>query len=69
MIYDYILSPHPRRLVFTQAGRPMVTLPVEPTLFGAILTLVEQEGEATCARLQDALRAALNPLQAGGDHA
>jgi hypothetical protein len=55
MIYDYIVSPHPRRLVFTAAGLPTVTIPLHPVVFGALLDMVEQEGEASLPRLQDAL--------------
>jgi hypothetical protein len=63
MIYDYIVSPHPRRLVFTTECLPTVTIPVDPALFGDILDLVDQDGKASAHRLQRALRQGLNMLR------
>lgn len=67
MIYDYIVSPRPRRLVFTAAGLPTVTLPVDPALFDDILDFVDAYGEASLSRLQHGLEYALDSLHSVHD--
>jgi hypothetical protein len=62
MIYDYIVSPHPRRLVFTAPWLPTVTIPCDPDMFGEILALVDRPGEASALWVYQALRMGLVQL-------